>query len=364
MFKDNLGFHISEIYKRASEMIPYDKQVELAIDAAEIFLSIGQIGKSEETLKKIISSDKFSQLPDSLKYKLYNKLFKIYYKSGNYAKAEDILKDLLQLSKELEDENLLCSVYVKYGNVYVRKREYNKAKEFYTKAVEIGEQKDSRKRCLASAYNNIAVYYAMVNKDYDRALIYFQKALSLYETESNNLSITARIILNLGNLFKTKRYYEKAQDYYQRAHSIAIEHHFPEILANVYHEKSEIYFDIGEYELSEIFIRKALELHKILNGREGDYRAGQAYELLAKIKERTGESVEKIREYAQEAIGYFTKSDAWEDAVRMYDFIGDVAYKRGQYLTAKEFYENGLVIAKKHRLKQLEQKLQEKMRII
>lgn len=364
MLKDNPGLHIAKLYKKASGMIPYEKQVELAIDAAEIFISIGQIKKSEETLRKIIGTDKFSKIPNNLKYRLFSKLFKIYYKSGDYVKAEEILNDLLQISKEYEDENLLCSVFLKYGNIYVRKREYEKAKEFYTKAVEIGEQQESRKKCLASAYNNIAVYYAMVNKDYDRALIYFQKALSLYETESNNLGVTVRILLNLGNLFKTKKYYEKAQDYYQRVHSIAIEHNFPEILANVYHEKAEIYFEIGEHELSEIFVKKALELHRKLNGREGNYRSGQAFELLAKIKDKAGENFEKIKEYSQEAVGYYTRSEAWEDAVRMYDFLGDVAYKRGQFLIAKELYENGLLLSQRKGIEQFKQKFQEKIKLV
>lgn len=365
MYKDgNLGFHITELYKKALEIIPFDKQVELSVETAEIFLSIGEIRKAEETVQKIVSSSDFPKLPANLRYTVFNKLFKIYYKSGNYIKAEDTLKELLEISNDLKDENLLCNIYVKFGNVYARKRDFEKAKEFYTKAVEIGEQTDGARRCLASAYNNIAVYYILVNKDSDRALIYFQKALSLYETESNNLSITARIILNLGNLFKTKGYYEKAQDYYQRAHSIAIKHHLLDILANVYHEKSEIFFAIEEYELSEIFIKKALELHKALNGREGDYRAGQAFELLAKIEEKKGGSIERIREYVHEAIGYYTKSESWGDAIKLYDFLGDVAYQRGVYSISKESYENGLIFAQKYGIEDYKQKLQDKLRLL
>jgi two-component system, NtrC family, sensor kinase len=72
---------------------------------------------------------------------------------------------------------------------------------------------------LRSVYNNIGILYCQW-KDYDRALEYFQKNLSL-EQKSANPSLSCMILINIGNIHLWSQDHEAAEECFEKALKLA-----------------------------------------------------------------------------------------------------------------------------------------------
>ena len=104
------------------------------------------------------------------------------------------------------------------ANVYYIQGDYDKALEYYGKALAIYERVlGSEHPDTASTYNNLAnVYYAQ--GDYEKALEYYGKALAIREgVLGSEHPDTARTYNNMAGVYYAQGDYGKAQEYCQRA---------------------------------------------------------------------------------------------------------------------------------------------------
>lgn len=356
--RDDLSYFISSIYTQYYENMPLEERVKLAKQIAEIFLDIGNYEKAEDVILQIKNCKDFDQLQYTYKYIVLKTLYRIVYKKGEFKQAEKILIDILKLLRENQDDYRMCFTYIRLGNVYSGLKDYGKATEYYSKAIEIGEKIDEKK-CLATAYNNIAVYYAAALKNYDEALPQFQKALSLYETLSKpDLVIMASILVNIGGVMKHKNLYDKALDHYQRAHSIAKKLFKYDLMAHIYKEKAEVYFLLGEYEISKVFAERALSVYETIDGYENRKWMAEIFVLLGKILHKQGASFEDIFKKFTEASKYYEVYGAPIDLINLYKTLSEIALEKGLKKQAKELIEIGVKIAEKNGLKNEKEKLE------
>ncbi len=359
--KDDLTYYINYFFEKLKDEVSYEERVSISLEAAEIFIMVGDLKSAKEIVSKLLKSEDFPNFKTEIKYKILNMMHKVLYKEGNFEEAENILKKTLEIVGD--SEKFRCRVFVKLGNLYIRMDKFEDAKKYYTQAIDIGEQVEERE-CLASAYNNVAVYYAMTNRDYDKALMFLQKALSLYENVKPNSSITGRILANLGKLFKEKKLYGKAQDYYQKAHTIATKLKQYDLLAHIYLGKSELYFEMGEYDVSKIFAEKALSYYKLVNGKESITWMAEVYILLAKISSQISESFETVEKILGNAIELVNGVGDWKRLVSLYDLGCDLALKYGYKTKAKELLEKGIKIAESYNLQNEANRLKDKLNYI
>jgi tetratricopeptide (TPR) repeat protein len=86
--------------------------------------------------------------------------------------------------------------------VYRNLKEYLKAKEYYTKSIELMKQQyGENNNFLAISYHNLALLY-QDNKDYENAQTYFKKSLLIVlDVLPNNHPEIATIYHNLGYLY-------------------------------------------------------------------------------------------------------------------------------------------------------------------
>ena len=361
--KKDLSYHLKEIYSRTTEVIPPEKRVPLVLDVADIFLSIGNHEEAYELVRSVTESDIFEELDYKLRFKALDTLHRVLYQQGKYDDAIEVLTQAKELVEQYRNRELLCRAFVKLGNVLLKKGELEKAREFYLQALETGEE-SGETRCLASAYNNLAVYEAITSRDLDKALVQFQKALSLYETVMPGSRIVGEILTNLGNLYREKGLLNKALDHFQRAHTIASKLHRYDLLGHIYHGKAELYFEMGEYDVAWIFAQKALDLYKALDGKEGKLWIAKTYEIMAKIAEKRGGSYEAVMSYLKEAVTLLKDIEAWEDLCNALMTMGNIAYLRGLRSEAKDAYTNALQVAESHGLEEKVRMIRERLNFL
>jgi tetratricopeptide (TPR) repeat protein len=107
--------------------------------------------------------------------------------------------------------------------VYDAKGDYDKALEYYGKALEIMESKLGKHHpSTATTYNNIAVVY-LAKGDYDKALEYYGKALEIRESKlGKDHPYTAATYNNIAGVHYAKGDYDKALEYYMKAFRILL----------------------------------------------------------------------------------------------------------------------------------------------
>ena len=155
--------------------------------------------------------------------KSYNHIGRVYEAQGDYDRAmEYFLKALAIREKVLGTEHSdTAASYNNIGLVYDYKDDYDRALEYHLKALAIYEKVlGTEHSATAMSYNNIGIVYA-VKGDHDRALEYHLKALAIREKVlGTEHSDTASSYNNIGNVCYDKGDYGRALEYYLKAYNV------------------------------------------------------------------------------------------------------------------------------------------------
>jgi tetratricopeptide (TPR) repeat protein len=239
--------------------------------------------------------------------------------------------------------------YIKEGLKYYYLAEYNKALEYYNKALDLqivtlGEKhKDT-----ASSYNNIGSVYSKLG-DYVQALEYYNKALELQiATLGEKHKDTANSYNNIGVVYRKLGDYVQALEYYNKSLEIR-----KEVLgekhqdtASSYNNIGVVYRKLGDYVQALEYYNKALEIRKELLGEKHQDTAtsynniGNVFNGLEKYKEAL-ENYNKSLEIQKELLG-----EKHPDTATSYNNIGVVYAELGKYNEALENYNKALEIRK------------------
>lgn len=153
----------------------------------------------------------------------YVTLGRTYSSFAAYNKAEDAFFKALDVFKAnfpAKKDGLLALIYSNISTNYVHTLELQKALQYGEKALEI------RKLSLASMSPKFMASYSTLGiikthlKQYDEALMYFNKELVLHRYYGVNNNYHADVYIRIGNLFHQQKRYTQALDYYTEAISI------------------------------------------------------------------------------------------------------------------------------------------------
>ncbi len=184
---------------------------------------------------------------------------------GYYGEAINILKGLINYRKSFisPPDTLAAKSYNNIGIYYYRIREYNKALYYYKINLDLDlMRKGNITYDLITDYNNIGNVY-LLKGDFSRAIDYYHKALKLSKKFKNNPK-TARTHHSLGNLYNRIGNYERALYHLKIARYIYVEvfnKNYLELGA-LYNIIGLIYWKNGEYEQSELYYNKALNIYR------------------------------------------------------------------------------------------------------
>ena len=222
---------------------------------------------------------------------LYNLLALTYQAKGEHDKSIDLLSDALKRSKNN------TNFYNNIGLGYFKKKDYIKAENYFIKVLRINPK-------FINAINNLAGVYSEINNTIESEKLYL-KALDINDNvlETN---------YNYASLLQSKGEYEKAEKYFHKTlkinknftiadKSLAMlkkykknDKHTSSMEEKINNQKlhksnikdlafalGKIYEDIGEYEKSYKYIKKANNLKKELT----KFEINKEINFLKKIKE-------------------------------------------------------------------------------
>ena len=240
------------------------------------------------------------QCPNEIYAFPYNFIGVVYWKLGEYDKALEFYNKALEIRKEVlgEKHTDTAMSYNNIGAVYENLGDYDKALEYYFKALEIYKAVLGEKhRDTANSYNNIGVVYDDLG-DYDKALEYHNKALEIREEVlEEDHPDTAMSYINIGVVYYELGNYDKALEYNFKAleiFKVVLGEKHPDT-ASSYENIGVVYYNLGECDKALEYFNKALKIRKDVLG-ESHPRTQQTLENIEEAKQKLEESQGKREE--------------------------------------------------------------------
>ena len=320
-------------------------------------------------LEEVIETD--SYIPRHLEYTKIR---------GRLTLVEDIADHLAERTEGMltmgvipeQEDGLLVKTSVLYNNmagVYKAQGKYEKALEYYGKALVISERVlGTEHPDTAATYNNMALVFR-AQGEYEKALEYYGKALTIRErvlgTEHPDTAATynnmagvfydqgdyekaAATYNNMAGVYRSQGEYEKALEYYGKALATRERVLGPEHpdTATTYNNMALVYRAQGEYKKALEYYGKALVISERVLGTEHPSTAAM-YNNMAVVYRAQGE-YEKALDYYGKALAISKRVLGPEhpDTATTYNNIAGVFRTQGEYEKAMEYYERALIVRK------------------
>ena len=201
--------------------------------------------------------------------------------------------------QEKEQQEYWAQAVMMMGGVYYDRASYDKALEWYGKALDIREKVlDPEHPDTAATYNNMALVYKRQG-EYGKALEWYGKALGISEkilgTEHPS---TATTYNNMAGVYDSKGEYDKALEWYGKALAITekvlgMEH--PSTAAT-YNNMAGVYLSKGEYDKALEWYEKDRAISEKVLGTEHPDTAA-TYNNMAGVYESKGEYYKALEWY-------------------------------------------------------------------
>ena len=272
-----------------------------------------------------------------------------YNEMGDYDKALDYFGKALEIreSKLGKDHPDTATTYNNIAGVYWAKGDYDKALEFFGKALEIRESKLGKDHTdTATTYNDIATVYRF-KADYDKALEYYEKAIRIKESKfGKDHPSTAITYDNIAAVYRFKTDYYKALEYYKKALDIresklGVNHLST---ATTYNNIAVVYDDIGNYAKALEYYEKDREISEFKLGKDNPSTATTYHNIAG---------VYRAKDDYAEALNYYLKALEIRESklglnhpntASTYNNIAVVYRAKGDYTKALEYFLKALRI--------------------
>jgi len=156
--------------------------------------------------------------------------------------------------------------YSNIGVFYQNRASYEKALEYYYKALYISEQIQDKKGC-ANLYNNIANIHIFQYEN-KKAQSYYLKAIKIYK-ELNNEYLVAQGYNNLGITYKNQKMYSLATSLLSQALNIYKQYDDIGKQASCYTNLGIIQYEQNHYDSAIFYYTKALKFYELEKDSEG-----------------------------------------------------------------------------------------------
>lgn len=174
---------------------------------------------------------------------------------NNYERAEYYYRKTLTI---LDEDNIESRAVVmnNLGNLYHVTDDFENAVKYLEKSISLNEQIDDNAMVLAINYHTLSTIY-MINEYYNQAIFYNNKARATLEPGTVN-RLYLSIINASGRLAEQIGFYEDALTYFYKVLESASESDNPTFLANAFFNIGSIYKNMGKFEKAGYYFDKYL----------------------------------------------------------------------------------------------------------
>ncbi|MEM4161420.1 MAG: tetratricopeptide repeat protein, partial [Thermoplasmata archaeon] len=201
----------------------------------------------------------------------YNNIGNIYRENGEYEKALEFYTKSLELGEKIGD---LWGIAISYNNIgllYQDKGDYEKALEFLTKSIELAKKIGDKSR-LCDGLPEIAVCFLEL-KDFERCRKTLDEAkgivseLGSKELEASFFTVSGKLLVAEGNLVEGEKALAEAVEIYESIGKLDIDYH-------------KTLFELGRLRRDKGLLEKALAFFERIGNKEW---AGKVREEIGKV---------------------------------------------------------------------------------
>ena len=178
---------------------------------------------------------------------------------------------------EKEKNEIMISKFIEYiGIDYKIKKNYDTALIFFDKALALAiKSKDNERE--ASIYLNMGMAHSM-KESKNVAMEHYMKALPL--CENINKKLYARVLANIGAIHRTSRNSKMAIQYLEQAYTVAEQQNDIPAMMKSCHELAAFFLEVGENDMSLENGLKALNYSRAINNEYIEAMASHALALI------------------------------------------------------------------------------------
>ena len=259
-----------------------------------------------------------------------------------YAKADDWAQ------RSAYDKEKYLSLLQIYGMFLFNYAHYDEAENVILRCISMCEELYGIEHS-SSAFpcNNIGLVYYRQGS-YDKALDYYFKAISIIEkaSDTNLLEFQSLLYNNIGTIYRTTGDYPKASDFFDKA--LAIQEQLgqqeTEIEGMLCLNIGDTYRLLGDYETAMDFAVKSIEILEKVES----IQLPNAILLIASILHSVGEYDDAIESlYSAIELLEYSMGPNHPDTAAAYSSIGLAFFAKGNYDKAMEFHGKALEIREK-----------------
>ncbi len=235
-----------EVLKRASTSDPGYLAVYPVLAQA-----YRRVGNKQEAIQNYyryaLQSEKENSITDLSR--AYASIGWFYHGEGQLKKALEFYEKALKLSRQISDKLGEAIALRKTAVLYIDKKDYAGAIELLTKSSEINRE---RQRIYEHRYNLACDYFDMgllfSNKeDFEAAKHFYLKSLDIFE-KTNLKAELSDCYFNIGEIYLFEKQYQKALDYYKKGLQTDLLHNNRLSLASDYNMLGELYVEMDRHE--------------------------------------------------------------------------------------------------------------------
>ena len=309
---------------------------------------------------------------------IYSNLAANYYKSGQYVHSLDYYLKSLETAKELNNQREVALAQNNIAILYYHLKDLERSAMAWEKALNIAMQ-TGQGQIVFDALINLSNIYNQTG-DREKSINYYEQYLSL-AMQVDDPVFAARSLLGMaeiqhkaGNMSKAREYYSEAQKAFKKIDDNNITAEINNLIANTYLEElstnnaillyfknvdeqnytdslilAESYNGIGnsyrvlrQFEFSEIYLQKALDIY---NKNDKPDKASAILNSLAYIQEINGNLPKAVSLYenalqlAEESGNRNAVAAIYNNLGVVYRQLGDLPRARNSYLKSMDIYQ-------------------------
>jgi adenylate cyclase len=255
--------------------------------------------------------------------------------------SKSLLDALIEKCSTMDDLKLKAEMYHLKGLAFEKTQQYNRAIEWYSKALPLRREGRDQKG-EAITLNNLGLMFLNTGK-YADAIIYLRLAIEIKKELDDYKSYTATCE-NLGGAFQKISDFKRAIEMHYESLKISEKHNDFKRMVTSYQNIGMVHYAQNDYEYALKMFHKALQL-----GNDSIDKIQ-----ILQVNNNIGHALIKLKKY-QESVDYFslclamsTEIDYKPGIAVSNNNLGEVYMEKGDYPNALSCYEKCNNIAKDH----------------
>lgn len=233
--------------------------VKVANQCGELFREQGRLTPAVELFLSIVSYLEQIKNPTDKQTEMllqfYIPLGASHEELGMWNRAMEFYMKALHLAEELDSQSYMAMIYNNIGAIHYNKTESGKAEKYVMKALEINRKLNNKKE-LFNNYNNLAgIYYS--RKNYDQALDCALRAIQQLDSNTDPY-LYYFMQTNIASLYLNKKDYTLSISYLRNAKMHQEKLNFAYDLIQTYTILSSTFEGMGVQDSARYYLNKAL----------------------------------------------------------------------------------------------------------